>query len=118
MKNSSKSSWKPFIKPFIPVLYLFLIFGLAVSVITEANYVKQLSTAAKSEIVLESDSFKNEVNSQVSNVLYLADILQRIREFIPSDEALFTSTIEGVMADFTRENGVYDHNDSIVWLPH
>ena len=108
MKNSSKSSWKPFIKPFIPVLYLFLIFGLAVSVITEANYVKQLSTAAKSEIVLESDSFKNEVNSQVSNVLYLADILQRIREFIPSDEALFTSTIEGVMADFTRENGVYD----------
>ena len=58
--------------------------------------------------MLESDNFKNEVNSQVSNVLYLADILQRIREFIPSDETLFISTIEGVMADFTRENGVYD----------
>jgi PAS domain S-box-containing protein len=108
MKNSSKSSWKPFIKSFIPVLYLFLVFGLVVSVIIEANYVKQLSIAAKSEIVLESDNFKNEVNSQVSNVLYLADILQRIREFIPSDEALFTPTTEGVLADFIRENAIYD----------
>ena len=47
MKHSNDNSWKPFIKPFIPVLYLFLIFGMAVSVIIEANYVKQLSIAAK-----------------------------------------------------------------------
>ncbi|MDK2980921.1 MAG: hypothetical protein PWQ55_1268 [Chloroflexota bacterium] len=109
MKNSSKKAWKPYLKPFIPVLYLFLIFGLAVSVIIEANYVKQISATAKSEILLESDNFKNEIDSQISNLLYLSDILKRVREFVPvEEEDLFLRTTEGVIADFTRENAIYD----------
>ncbi len=108
MKNSTENSWKPFIKPFIPVLYLFLVFGMAVSVIIEANYVKQLSIAAKSEIVLESDNLKNEINGQLSNILYLTNIMKRIRGNIPSDDVLFSSTTEGIMVDFMRENGIYD----------
>lgn len=100
-------SWKPFFKPFIPILYLILVFGVAISVIIEVNYVKQLSKTAQNEIVLESDIFKNEMNSQESNLLYLADIVQRVREFIP-DENLFQDTLEGTLSDFTETNGTYD----------
>jgi PAS domain S-box-containing protein len=108
MKKIPGSSWKPFIKPFIPVLYLFLLFGVAISVIIEANYVKQLSLSTKSEILLESDNFKNEVDSQISNLFYLSDIIKRVREFLPTNEELFLQTAEGVISDFTRENTIYD----------
>ncbi len=105
--HKKTKSWNPLFRPFIPILSLILLFGVAVSVIIEVNYVKQLSKSAQNEIVLESDIFKNEMNSQESNLLYLADIVKRIKEFT-SAENLFQSTLEGTLADFAEENGTYD----------
>ena len=80
--HKKDKSWKPLFKPFVPILILTLLFGIGISVLIEVNYVKQLSKTAQSEIVLESDLFKNEMNSQQSNLLYLADIVRRMREFV------------------------------------
>ena len=69
------NSWMIFFKPFIPILCLILIFGITSSAILEVNYFKQISSAASVETSLETDLYKNEINSQVSDTLYLADIV-------------------------------------------
>ena len=89
------------------LILITLLFGLFLSLLIEFNYLEQIKSRSVNEIMLESNLFANEMESQSTNLLYLSDIHTRVRERI-TDPVDYDESMKGVLSDFIKENLVYD----------
>jgi hypothetical protein len=78
------------------------------SIIIEAGYFKQVSASAQSETMLEAKNYRDEVNYQISDLLYLSDIVRNARYMSEGDDIKFLQTIQSAFSDFSRSNASFD----------